>query len=100
MLVLPSQTPGLIEGFGLSRLAADTEVWAIEPTGKKYAGAAAVNRVLAALGGIWLVLSWTFRILPIRLLEDRAYRWIAENRSKLDRIGVTPECERPGICCE
>ncbi len=100
MLVLPSQTPGLIEELGLTQFAADSEVWAVEPSSRKYGGAAAVNRVLGELGGFWMIVARAYQVPVFRWLEDRSYRWIAENRSRLARVGVTPECERPGVRCD
>jgi predicted DCC family thiol-disulfide oxidoreductase YuxK len=100
VLVLPSQTPGLIEALGLTRIAADSEAWAVEPSGKKFGGAAAVNRVLGELGGVWMIVARAYRVPLFRWLEDRGYRWIAENRSRFAGAGVTPECERPGVRCD
>lgn len=100
VLVLPSQTPGLIGTLGISRIAADSEAWAVDPSGQRYSGAAAVNRVLQELGGGWTVVSKAYQIPVFRWLEDRGYRLIAANRSRLVSFGVTPECERPGVWCD
>jgi predicted DCC family thiol-disulfide oxidoreductase YuxK len=100
VLVLPSQTPGLIERLGITRIAADSVAWAVEPAGTKFGGAAAVNRVLSELGGFWAIVAQAYRVPPFRWLEDRGYRWMADNRPRLARAGVTPECERPGVPCD
>lgn len=95
MLALPSQTPGLIAQHGLSRAAVDREVWLIDSAGAKLGGAAAVNRVLEELGGIWSWLSKAFRPAAMFWLEEWAYRWVAAHRYRFGRTGLTPKCERP-----
>jgi predicted DCC family thiol-disulfide oxidoreductase YuxK len=53
---LPNQLPGLIDRLGLTRRDVDRFVWAIEPTGRRFRGAAAAGRVLRELGGAWRLL--------------------------------------------
>lgn len=102
MLALPSQTPHLRERYGLTHAQTEAEAWVIElATGRRWAGAAATNRVLAEHGGAWAALAGLYQIAPIRWLEDRLYRWIAAHRGHLARLySTTPECERPGVQCE
>jgi len=94
VLALPNQTPGLIERYGLSRAAVDREVWTIDANGAKLGGAAAINRMLAELGGAWPWLSRALRLAPLFWLEDRAYRWVAAHRHRLARWGIAPELEK------
>src|SRR5258706_10329156 len=49
--VRPNQEPGLIERLGLTRDEVSRAAWAVEPGGRKYEGAAAINRALSELGG-------------------------------------------------
>jgi len=98
VLALPNQTPGLIERYGLSRAAVDQEVWTIDAGGGKLGGTAAVNRVLAELGGVWPWLSRALWLAPLFWLEDRVYRWVAAHRHRLARWGIAPECGE-GIDC-
>src|SRR5689334_14887437 len=101
VLALPNQTPQLIEQYGLTRADADREVWAVDAAGRKFAGAAAFNRVLRELGGGWAALGTLYRFAPLRWLEDLVYRWIATHRSLLSRLwSTTPECEQEGVECE
>ncbi len=86
MLALPNQTPHLIEQFGLTREEVDREVWAIDADGRRFAGAAAINRVLQELGDVWAWLARLYRSAPIRWIEDRAYRWVAAHRDRLSRV--------------
>ena len=99
---MPSQTRAILPRYGISRAQADREVWAVEPGGTLYAGAAAVNRALAELGLPWRALAAAYRLLPpLRWIEVAAYRWVAANRHRLARYwGSTPECEQPGVDCE
>jgi predicted DCC family thiol-disulfide oxidoreductase YuxK len=85
VLALPSQTPGLVQQHGLTRAQTDRELWAVEPSGELFAGAAAVNRALAELGDAWRWLASSYRCGPIHSAEDRAYRWVAEHRSQLSK---------------
>jgi predicted DCC family thiol-disulfide oxidoreductase YuxK len=55
--------------------------WAVEPGGKKFEGAAAINRVLKELGGGWAGLAALYRLPPIRWVENAYYRRVARKRS-------------------
>ncbi len=54
---------------------------AIEPGGRRFAGAAAVNRVLRELGGAWLLPGSLYLVPPIGWLEDRYYARVARRRA-------------------
>ncbi|HEY1297046.1 MAG TPA: DCC1-like thiol-disulfide oxidoreductase family protein [Chloroflexota bacterium] len=99
VLALPSQTRGLVERYGLSRSQTDRELWVVDREGRAWPGAAGVNRVFAELGPFWARVAGVYRFAPIRRIEDRAYRWVAEHRSRFRFWSTTPECEqRPGTC--
>jgi predicted DCC family thiol-disulfide oxidoreductase YuxK len=101
VLAMPSQAPGVLEQYGLTRVAADRDAWAITASGQRCAGAAAVRCVLAALGGRWTALATVLGLPPVAWVADRVYRWVATNRSALSRIwGAVPECAHPGVNCE
>jgi predicted DCC family thiol-disulfide oxidoreductase YuxK len=100
VLAIPSQAPGVRSSFGLTRSQTDREAWAIEPGGRYAAGAAAINRVLTALGGGWATLAALYRVPLIRSLEDCGYGWIARHRHYFAWLGVTPACDQPGASCE
>ena len=97
--VLPNQLRGLRDAAGLSTAEADRAVWAIEPGGARYAGAAAVSRILRELPGY----AWLARLYDMPLaapLAEAAYRLVARNRHILARVySATPECARPGCDC-
>jgi predicted DCC family thiol-disulfide oxidoreductase YuxK len=98
---MPSQVPGVLDRYGLTRAAADRDAWAITASGQRFAGAAAVTRVLAALGGRWAALATVLGLTPVAWVAEHVYRWVATNRSALSRIwGAVPECARPGVSCE
>ena len=91
VLALPSQGPGVLEQYGLTRAAADRDAWALTASGQRFAGAAAITCVLVALGGR----------APIAWAAECVYRWVAANRFALSRVwGTVPECARPGVHCE
>jgi hypothetical protein len=71
----------VLDQYGLSRAAADHDAWVITPSGQRFAGAAAVTRVLAALG---------------KLHADKAYD-SAEKRRALRRRGIVPQIARRGV---
>ena len=93
VLVLPSQVPGLVEEYGLSRAQTDSALRAIDATGRSVCGAAAVNRVLQSLGTGWSLLAQAYRIAPVRWAEDSIYRWVADHRSALSFWTTTLECQ-------
>lgn len=99
LTTLPSQTPGLLERFELSQAQVDREVWVIDEAGRRYPGAAGINRMLEEVPGFWGWLGRSYRLRPIGWLEDRVYAWVASNRSLFRFLGVTPACERPGATC-
>ncbi|HEX7140535.1 MAG TPA: DCC1-like thiol-disulfide oxidoreductase family protein, partial [Vicinamibacterales bacterium] len=67
--------------------------WTIDPSGNRLEGAAALNRVLDELGGVWRLIALPYRLPPIAAIEEAAYRWFAPRRSRFHRFGVTPECD-------
>jgi predicted DCC family thiol-disulfide oxidoreductase YuxK len=56
-------------------------VWAVEPDGKKFEGAAAVNRTLRELGGSWALLAALYQLPPIRWVQNAYYRRVARRRA-------------------
>lgn len=90
----------MLEKYGLSRFAVDRDAWVITANGDRFAGAAAVTRVLAALGGQWAALAAVLRFAPVAWIAGHVYRQVATNRAVLSRIwGAVPECSRPGVDC-
>jgi predicted DCC family thiol-disulfide oxidoreductase YuxK len=77
----PNQEPGLIERLGLSRAEVERASWAVEPGGRKFEGAAGINRALRELGGGWAALSLFYRVPPLRWVEDRYYARVAKRRA-------------------
>lgn len=100
MLALPNQAPGALDRYGLTRDEADRELWAIDAAGRRYGGAAAVNRALASLGGAWRLPELLARAPLLYRLEAAGYRWVAEHRSWLGFWSTRPECEEPDVACE
>ena len=94
-----SQTPGVLERYGVTREEADRAAWTVDADGRRLEGAAAINRVLAELGGAWLAIARLYRIRPVSAAEEALYRWFARRRSRFRRFGVTPECDEPGQRC-
>jgi predicted DCC family thiol-disulfide oxidoreductase YuxK len=102
VLAIPSQRPGVGERYGLSREETDREVWAIDRTGRRWGGAAAISRTLRQLGGAWPIVAALYAVPPIAWLADRLYRWVAAHRGWLSRVwSSTPACEEAdGGCAE
>jgi predicted DCC family thiol-disulfide oxidoreductase YuxK len=83
----------------LTRAQVDRDAWAIDPNGRAYAGAAAINRALRELGPFWSAVGSAYQLPLIRWFEDRGYRWIANHRSWLAWLGDVPACEQPDARC-
>jgi len=98
VLVLPNQAPGLRELTDLTKQRVDRSVWAIDTSGRRYEGAAAINRTLEELGR-WRYVAALYRLSLIRRVEERFYHWFARNRGRFARWGITPTCERAGANC-
>lgn len=99
MLAIANQQPGVLERYGVTRPEADRAAWTVDHKGRRLEGAAAINRVLAELGGRWSVMAGLYRWPGVGALEEALYRWFAPRRSKFQRFGVTPECDEPGARC-
>ena len=79
--VRANQEAGLIESLGLTREEVGRAAWAVERGGRKFEGAAAINRVLRELGGGWSVLGSLYGVPPLRWVEDRYYSRVARRRT-------------------
>ena len=99
VLAVPSQRRGVLAQHGITRPEADRAAWAIARDGRRWEGAAAVNRVLQEAGGAWQVVAKLYRLAPIAAAEEGLYRWFVRNRSRFRSFGVRPECDEPGSDC-
>ena len=79
--VRANQEVGLIESLRLTRQEVDRAAWAVEAGGRKFEGAAAINRVLRQLGGGWWLVGSLYRVTPARWVEDRYYSRVARRRA-------------------
>ncbi len=96
VLVLPSQTPGVIERFGISRAEADRALQTVTADGRRAAAAAAVNTILREMGGPWRLAARVAALPGCFWLEERAYHGFARHRRRFARWGITPACAEPG----
>jgi len=93
---LPYQRAGVAEAAGVSREDLSRAVFWDGGPGRRYWGAEAVNAALSAALGTGLPLR-LYRLPGVRRLQDRVYRWVADNRHRLP--GVTPWCtSHPESC--
>ena len=99
MLAIANQKRGALDSYGITRREADRAAWTIDGDGTRLEGAAAVNRVLAELGGMWPAVAALYHLAAIRGLQEALYRWFAPRRSRFRRFGVTPECDDPQAGC-
>jgi predicted DCC family thiol-disulfide oxidoreductase YuxK len=83
----PSQEPGLIERYGLTRSQVDRSVWVIEPDGRRLRGARGVARVLPEMGGCWRPLAWLVRLPGAGSL---GYAVVARTRGRLSALWGDP----------
>jgi predicted DCC family thiol-disulfide oxidoreductase YuxK len=96
---IANQKAGALEHFGLSRAEADRAAWTIEPDGRRLEGAAAINRVLAEMPGVWPAIAKLYRARAVAAAQEALYRWFAKRRSRFHRLGVRPECDDPAAGC-
>ncbi len=90
MLVIPAQSPGVRDRYGLTREDTDHAAWAVDPGGVRHRGAAAVNRALAELPGPWPAVAGLYEVAPLRLVEDAVYGLVARSRHWLGLLTRTP----------
>lgn len=83
------QMPEQMAVLGLTAVDGMTQVWFTHPDGRLTGGAAAIND---ALRYVWWArpFAWLYRLPGIKQLEDRVYRWVAENRYRLP--GSSAQC--------
>lgn len=80
-VLLRASQGGGAEGLWLTKAEAERAAWAVEPGGRRFEGAAAINRVLRELGGGWAVIGSLYGFPPLRWVEDRYYRRVARRRA-------------------
>jgi predicted DCC family thiol-disulfide oxidoreductase YuxK len=100
VLVIANQKPGVLAKYGLTREQVDRTAWAVDRAGRRWEGAAAINRVMEELGGFPSTLAAAYRATAIAAVEDWLYGWFAPRRSRFRRFGIRPECEDAGSGCE
>ena len=78
--------------LGLTAEDGFTQAWFVDESGRLTGGAEAINE---AFRYIWWArpLAPLYKLPGIRQLEDRIYRWIADNRHKMP--GATDACAVP-----
>jgi predicted DCC family thiol-disulfide oxidoreductase YuxK len=99
VLVIPYQKRGALERYRITREEALRAAWAVDRDGRRWEGAAAVNRAFREIGGGWTKLAGPYRFAPVAALEDALYRWFAKNRPRFHRFGVRPECDEADADC-
>ena len=93
VLVVANQKEGILERYGVTREEADRAAWTIDSDGARREGAAAINRVLRVLGGVWPAVAALDRVPALWAAEEAFYRWFAKHRSMFNRFGMTPEID-------
>lgn len=72
----------------------------MDSSGSAFSGAAAVNRILTELGRPWAAIAEMYRVPAMQWLEQQAYRWVADHRSRFRFWSSIPECDMPGVTCK
>jgi predicted DCC family thiol-disulfide oxidoreductase YuxK len=91
--VLPWQAPGLLARAGLTAEQGAEAAWYIDERGQKHRGAAAINAAFTALGGVYVIPAFLYRIPGLKQLEDAVYAWVARNRHRMP--GASDACKLP-----
>ncbi len=75
--------------LGLSDVDGMTQVWFVDAHGRLSGGAAAVNE---AMSYVWWArpFTWLYPLPGIKQLQERVYRWVADNRYRLP--GSSAQC--------
>jgi predicted DCC family thiol-disulfide oxidoreductase YuxK len=79
----------IMAGLGLTAEDGMRQVWYVDENGRLSCGAEAVNNVIRL---VWWArpLTFLYRLSGFRQLQDRLYRWVADNRHRMP--GGTAEC--------
>jgi predicted DCC family thiol-disulfide oxidoreductase YuxK len=83
------EIPETMQELGLTAADGMEQVWYVAGDGRLSGGAEAVNAVLSE---VWWArpFTWLYRLPFVRQLENKVYRWVADNRTRLP--GGTPQC--------
>lgn len=78
-----------MSALGLTAVDGMTQVWFVNADGRLCGGAAAVN---GALRYVWWTrpFTWLYPLPGIKQLQERVYRWVADNRYRLP--GGSAQC--------
>ncbi len=93
IVILPWQTPGLLQRAGLTEQQALEAAWFLGADGKLYRGAHAISEALAVMQPFLRPVRWLYAIPLLRRLADWVYSWVAANRYRLP--GSTAACAVP-----
>src|SRR5438093_10722598 len=85
VLAVANQTRGALELHGVSRQEADRAAWTIDRDGHRLQGAAAINRVLAEMGGGGRAVAAPAQGRPVAAAERASYRLLASLRARCHR---------------
>ena len=67
--------------MGLTHGEVERAAWAVQPDGRKFEGAAGINRAMRELGWGWALLAALYRVPPIRWVENKYYARVARRRA-------------------
>src|SRR5258708_14458010 len=95
VLAMANQKPGGVDRHGITREQAGRAAWTIDTEGRRLEGAAAVNRVLAELGGLSAVVASAYRPPGVPAMEGAAYHGFEPPRTRIHRRTVQPPGNEP-----
>jgi predicted DCC family thiol-disulfide oxidoreductase YuxK len=84
-----------LPAYGVSAAAARQSAWAVDAHGRRFDGAAAINRTLLECAGAWPTIAALYRRPVVRFAQDRGYRWVARHRARLSALLGRPACRLP-----
>lgn len=81
-----------MQALGLTAEDGLTQAWFVAADGTLSGGAEAINRCLRT---VWWIrpITYLYHLPGIKQLQDRAYRWVADNRYQMP--GSTAACAVP-----
>src|SRR2546430_17183129 len=89
---IANQKAGVLERYDITRDEADRAAWTVDGEGRRLEGAAAINRVLAEMPGVWPAIATFYRNHPVAAAEAAFLRRIVRLPPRVQGWGDPAAC--------